>query len=59
MIKAYIDGKLIATFVRGDKKHGYHADNFAAFAQELKAAGFTDVKRKGEKITAKKSDTKY
>lgn len=29
------------TFLRGDSKHEYHADNFEAFVEEVKAKGFT------------------
>ena len=28
------------TFLRGDSKHEFHADNFEAFCEEVKAKGF-------------------
>lgn len=28
------------TFLRGDSKHEYHAENFEAFVEEVKAKGF-------------------
>lgn len=37
--------------MRGDKRYEYHADNYKGFREELKAAGFTDVKKSGAYIT--------
>lgn len=40
LIKCSLNSSPVATFVRGDKKHEYHAQNYEAFAKELKKAGF-------------------
>lgn len=39
--------------MRGDSKYEYHADNYKGFRDELKAAGFTEIKKKEEKISCK------
>ena len=58
LIQGKINGIEFGMFVRGDKKFEYHADNYKAFREELKSAGFTDVKKNNAYIKCMQNNDK-